>query len=508
MSTSPIALRPAALFALLLSFGIAVNCNAAVAVDGDADGIEDELELKIGTNPNLADTDDDGLSDYDEAFKYHTDPTKKDSDGDGVPDSDWNERREHAYTIRAGCEIRKPNDIRSMTDFYQDARPLKQAAHSPDASVVEVVIYPYAVPHVIGQPYPLKELPKELEEYVRPTIEMNYSPAMRKDVQRIVAGAQTDVEAVQKILHWIAQETRLVNRVPELAYVRVENNKLAWVGTLGSPELDKQLLETNFFGESMFRRREHGTCSSLAILRGTLLRATGLPTRLIQTLPLINRYEGDYEPLADRLRRRVFARGYEWGENGGGANHMYNEVYLNHHWIRVDSVVGTGVFAGDKIFIKAWSAADLNDLFPRRKPEESWNQDRDLRTLDVSDALPIHRGFLDKMTALDLAVSEATLSFTRLGDRRYEVNVAVENRGSVVSPEVRVDFYAIGAKGERRLVSRHGVGPIMPRGVWGEGNSDFRLKTGENAVMVVVDPEDVAKDANRTNNSATKKIEK
>jgi hypothetical protein len=463
--------------------------------------------LKLGTNPHLPDTDGDGLSDYDEVFKYHTDPTKRDTDGDGVPDSDWNKRRERTYTIRAVCEIRKPNDVRSMTDFYQDARPLKQAAHSPDASVVEVVLYPYAIPHVIGQPYPLKQIPKELEEYVRPTLEMNYSPAMREEVQRIVAGARTDVETVEKVLHWIAEETRLVNRVPELAYVRMENNKLAWVNTLGSPESDKALLETNFFGESMFRRREHGTCSSLAILRGTMLRAAGLPTRFIQTLPLINRYEGDYEPLADRLRRRVFARGYEWGENGGGANHMYDEVYLNHHWIRVDGVVGTGLFVGDKIFVKAWSAANLNDLFPRRKPEESWNQDRDLRTLDVSDALPKHKGFLDEMMAVDLAVSKADLHLARLGNRRYSVTVAIRNLGNAPSPEVRVDFYAIGAKGERRLVSRHGAGPIMPHSTWGEIDPDFQLNEGENAVTVVVDPEDVAKEANKTNNSATKRIE-
>ena len=35
------------------------------------------------TDPNLADTDGDGLSDYDEVILYNTDPLLVDTDGDG-----------------------------------------------------------------------------------------------------------------------------------------------------------------------------------------------------------------------------------------------------------------------------------------------------------------------------------------------------------------------------------------------------------------------------------------
>jgi len=31
----------------------------------------------------------------------------------------------------------------------------------------------------------------------------------------------------------------------------------------------------------------------------------------------------------DKLRKRWIANGYNWGEEGGGANHAYNEVYLS-----------------------------------------------------------------------------------------------------------------------------------------------------------------------------------
>ena len=54
--------------------------------DNDKDGINNTDEISYVTNPNKEDTDGDGLSDYDEIFTYHTDPLSADSDNDGVND--------------------------------------------------------------------------------------------------------------------------------------------------------------------------------------------------------------------------------------------------------------------------------------------------------------------------------------------------------------------------------------------------------------------------------------
>ncbi len=56
--------------------------------DKDGDGLTKKEEKARGTNPNLADTDGDGLSDGEEVNVYKTDPLKADSDGDGLSDSD------------------------------------------------------------------------------------------------------------------------------------------------------------------------------------------------------------------------------------------------------------------------------------------------------------------------------------------------------------------------------------------------------------------------------------
>ena len=55
--------------------------------DSDGDGLDDGTEILEGTDPSDSDTDNDGLSDGEE-LDYGTDPDDKDSDGDGIGDGD------------------------------------------------------------------------------------------------------------------------------------------------------------------------------------------------------------------------------------------------------------------------------------------------------------------------------------------------------------------------------------------------------------------------------------
>ncbi len=73
--------------------------------DSDLDGLSNEQELDKGTNPLLADTDGDGLTDGEEVFTYHTNPTSPDTDGDGVND---------------GAEVLAGTDPNSATSYPGD----------------------------------------------------------------------------------------------------------------------------------------------------------------------------------------------------------------------------------------------------------------------------------------------------------------------------------------------------------------------------------------------------
>jgi len=55
--------------------------------DFDNDGLTDDIELKHGANPTKIDTDNDGLSDYDEVNTFFTDPSKANMNGDLWHDS-------------------------------------------------------------------------------------------------------------------------------------------------------------------------------------------------------------------------------------------------------------------------------------------------------------------------------------------------------------------------------------------------------------------------------------
>lgn len=73
----------------------AANANSAVDMaaaaaqsDSDKDLLSNEKEQELGTDPNSADTDNDGLTDFVEVDKWKTNPLKNDTDGDGYLDGE------------------------------------------------------------------------------------------------------------------------------------------------------------------------------------------------------------------------------------------------------------------------------------------------------------------------------------------------------------------------------------------------------------------------------------
>jgi uncharacterized protein DUF11/thrombospondin type 3 repeat protein len=64
------------------------NASFTVANDADNDGLTDQEEATLGTDPNDPDSDNDGLSDGDEVNIHGTNPLDPDSDNDGLSDGD------------------------------------------------------------------------------------------------------------------------------------------------------------------------------------------------------------------------------------------------------------------------------------------------------------------------------------------------------------------------------------------------------------------------------------
>lgn len=67
---------------------IPVNTSTVQYADSDHDGLSDDEETEVNTNPLKKDTDEDGLSDREEVRVYLTDPRNEDTDADGYNDGE------------------------------------------------------------------------------------------------------------------------------------------------------------------------------------------------------------------------------------------------------------------------------------------------------------------------------------------------------------------------------------------------------------------------------------
>ena len=376
--------------------------NSGTLQDTDKDGLDDGLEAEIGTMCTSSDTDADGLTDYEEYCKYRTDPTLADSDGDGTSDSDWDERREYTYSIRAVLELKPPWDLKAMNDLFQDARLMENAVGNSDYDKVEVILYPSASPVLLPTAYPY-QLPSEaFREYIQPTLDLNYSSEMQVDIQRILSETVHTLDVLAKLQHEIGQMKLTTPLYAPFVYTYKTQGKLVVDQTffesidqeVTESEIEK-VLAVNYFGDSMFKRKQYGACISRARLFASMLRAVGIPARVTMGVPMIYYYKGtgEWKRLITNLNNEEVIGGFSY-EKPSTPNevaivgHSQVEVYLNNHWIRLGYQINEGpLFAGtDKVFIKIIDAADFTEVdFTKTWSPIQWVKERPYKTIELSD---------------------------------------------------------------------------------------------------------------------------
>jgi len=81
--------KPSIPLVFFLSTGLSLGCDSSTtsATDTDGDGLSDDEEAELGTDPDEEDSDGDGLSDGDEV-DAGTDPLDEDTDDDGTYDGE------------------------------------------------------------------------------------------------------------------------------------------------------------------------------------------------------------------------------------------------------------------------------------------------------------------------------------------------------------------------------------------------------------------------------------
>lgn len=374
--------------------------NSGSLRDTDKDGLDDGLETEIGTFPTIPDSDKDGLTDYEEYCKYKTDPTLADSDNDSIPDADWNERREYTYSIRAVLELKPPWNLKSMNDLFQDARLMENA--SSKYQKIEVIIYPYASPVLLPTSYPYQLTSEAFRKYIQPTTDLNYSPEMQAEIQRILSGTTHTLDVLAKLQHEIGKRKLTIPLYAPFVYTRIDNGELVvdptFFESIDREVTDKEIeeaLAVNYFGDSMFRKKRYGACISRARLFASMLRAAGIPARVSMSVPLIYYYKGtgEWKKLIKNLSNEKVAGSFPYEKpllpnEVAIVGHSQVEAYLNNHWIRLGYQLNEGpLFAGtDRMFIKIVDAADFSEIdFTQTWAPAQWVKERPYCTVELSD---------------------------------------------------------------------------------------------------------------------------
>lgn len=300
----------------------------------------------------IVDADGDGLADFHEIHKYCTNPHKKDSVGLGTSDGDWQQRREFNYSVRAVVRVMPPYNLKALTDDYQDVRVLKETKQFVE---LEVIAYPLNTnaAAITSNPNWKKDY-AGMKEYLAPGITTNWDEQMRQELLGALAqdgidpDKLTDREVVEQVSRWLFKRSQVRNMFCTF-YVGFRDGKPAVLtGQEKAFQRDKgdpswtvqQQFEHELFGKEMFARRTHGTCTSTAVYQATVLRALGMPTRMILCIPLADASDPEQvDMIARGLTNHRVRRDACLGALSGGqgfASHTFCEVFVGGRWRRLN----------------------------------------------------------------------------------------------------------------------------------------------------------------------------
>lgn len=338
------------------------------------------------------DLDNDGLTNYEESEKYKTDPWSQDSDGDGLSDFDWDERRENVYSVRLILIVREPFNIETMNDLFQDAR-LLDGQYGYGYSKLEILLFPDTQPRVIDVNYPMIDLPEDLLTLTESGISTNYSPQMQLEITDILDGIDGEMDAVREIISWIDSNTDFIScEHPPMFHSYVDHNDVVFFKNYRGPCSYDELLNKTFYSASMFNNRVHESCLSIANLKCGMLKAGGIPCRIILTVdPLYFHPNQPY--IMENLLYRAYdtwSGPFEANESAMWVDHGFIEYYINGLWLRADRNTNIYHDCDNCLSLKLLSISDWSEITLSNSWPTNWINDRPYYVLLIEDQEPLH----------------------------------------------------------------------------------------------------------------------
>lgn len=273
------------------------------------------------------------------------------SDDDGLYPENYESWKDD-YRIRAVIRILRPVDTDFANDGIQTVSVLNAQKDSVD---LEVVFAPFAmqdrrlVPNMAWQAdY------QHMDEWLRPGITCNWDAKLRNDIlvelekQGVGLTTLSDMEVVREVSKWALSRvqqrkmfTTMLVHFPQAKPAVLPGLEEAFWRNRGAYEWDP---ETQFshelFGKEMFYNRTIGECASASIYLTTVLRAVGVPTRMIMNIPPIDPSRDEQIVLLKKGIRQPQVRHLILAalnhSEGGLVSHMSNEVFVANTWVRLN----------------------------------------------------------------------------------------------------------------------------------------------------------------------------
>jgi hypothetical protein len=292
------------------------------------------------------------LPDFQLAHKYRIDASKKDAAANAARDGDRQQRREFTYSVRAVIRLMPPYNLDALNDDYQDVRVVSQ---TKDYAEVEVMLYPLNTnADAIESNANWKSDDASMKEYLDPGITTNWDERMQKDLLAELARAGihpdrlTDRQVVEQVSRWLYGRSQYTAMFCT-HYVGFPQGKPAvYPGLERAFERDKgshdwsleQQFDHELLGKQMFYHRTHGSCTSSAVYQATVLRALGIPTRMIVVIPIVDPSDpAQVEMVRTKLRHYQVRHMATLGVTAAGnnyTNHTFLEVYVGRRWRRLN----------------------------------------------------------------------------------------------------------------------------------------------------------------------------
>ncbi len=363
------------------------------------------------------DSDRDGLSDFQERHKYGTNPESKDSDGDGIPDGDWQERREYTYTIRTVIQVMPTYDKETLNDDFQDCRVLHETEQYIE---LEVLHYPLntCAQEIEGRK-DWKRSARAMNSYTKAGVTTNFDKSMQRDLIKQLKEADIDVailtdkEIVEQVSVWALGHAKSIQKtcawsvdfdtegqpvIPAALTSKFQNSKgeSSWT--------DAEQFEHELYGKGMFENGTRGTCTTSANYLTTVLRAVGIPTRSIVTIPAVDASDPrNMEMVEQRLTNHVVRAKILEGLRSlkdSFAAHTYNEVWLDGRWRRLNySHLGQNTLDANYmgLMTRVHTFEDLSQAglargwgLGRKEPSDVFRYSNPYTCLTISDLFGVH----------------------------------------------------------------------------------------------------------------------